>query len=235
MKVLILNSGLGHRMGAITAEHPKCMTEISASDTILSRQLRLLSQNGLTEVIMTTGYYDKVLIDYCQSLNLPIHFTFVNNPLYAQTNYIYSIYCAREYLKGDMLLIHGDLVFEQSVLQELLKCSTSCMKVSSTIPLPQKDFKAVVHNGLIEKVGIEYFSDALEAQAMYKLLSEDWKIWLDRICKFCESGNTGCYAEVALNEITNMCNIKALDVGNRLCTEIDTPEDLWKVKELISE
>ena len=29
MKALILNSGLGSRMGVITNEHPKCMTEIS--------------------------------------------------------------------------------------------------------------------------------------------------------------------------------------------------------------
>lgn len=41
MKALILNSGLGHRMGVLTSEHPKCMTEVSATDTILSRQLKL--------------------------------------------------------------------------------------------------------------------------------------------------------------------------------------------------
>lgn len=235
MKVLILNSGLGHRMGSITASHPKCMTEITDSETILSRQLRMLSQVGITEVVMTTGYYDSVLIDYCLSLNFPLHYTFVNNPLYAQTNYIYSIYCAQKYLEGDLLLIHGDLVFEQSVLQDLLTCNSSCMKVSTSVPLPQKDFKAVVHNGFVEKVGIEFFSDAVEAQAMYKLQSKDWKIWLDRICRYCEAGNTNCYAEVALNEIANLCNIKAIDVKDRLCTEIDTLDDLKKVKELISE
>lgn len=40
MKALILNSGMGSRMGVLTAGHPKCMTEISSIDTILSRQLR---------------------------------------------------------------------------------------------------------------------------------------------------------------------------------------------------
>ncbi len=28
MKALILNSGMGSRMGVLTSEHPKCMTEI---------------------------------------------------------------------------------------------------------------------------------------------------------------------------------------------------------------
>ena len=192
MKALILNSGLGHRMGVLTSEHPKCMTEISFTDTILSRQLRLIADAGIHEVVMTTGYFDEVLVNYCHSLKLPVHYTFVNNSLYAETNYIYSIYCARQYLDDDILLIHGDLVFEPSVLDDLLACEKSCMKVSSTISLPEKDFKAVVHNCRVEKIGIEFFADAMEAQAMYKLNKADWKIWLDKIIDFCESDNCKC-------------------------------------------
>ena len=37
MKALILNSGLGHRMGVLTSEHPKCMTELSAGGALLAR------------------------------------------------------------------------------------------------------------------------------------------------------------------------------------------------------
>ena len=80
MKALILNSGLGSRMGVLTSEHPKCMTEISARETILSRQLRLLADAEVTEVVMTTGLFDGVLVNYCESLDLPLHFTFVKNP-----------------------------------------------------------------------------------------------------------------------------------------------------------
>ena len=47
MKALILNSGFGHRMGDITKNHPKCMTEISNKETILSRQLRLIAENRI--------------------------------------------------------------------------------------------------------------------------------------------------------------------------------------------
>ena len=78
MKALILNSGMGSRMGVLTSEHPKCMTEISNHDTILSRQLKMIAQAGIEEVVMTTGYYDGVLVKYCQDLELPVHFTFVN-------------------------------------------------------------------------------------------------------------------------------------------------------------
>ena len=214
-------------MGILTSEHPKCMTEISSKDTILSRQLKLIASSDITEVVMTTGYYDEILVNYCNSLGLPLHYTFVNNPIYDQTNYIYSIYCAREYLKyDDIILMHGDLVFEENVFVDVVNYGTSCMTVSSKVKLPEKDFKAVINNGRIDKIGIEFFTDALAAQPLYKIKKDDWKVWLDKICEFCENGNRKCYAEKAFNEVSDKCDIRAFDVKHALCSEIDTPEDL---------
>ena len=226
MKALILNSGLGSRMGVLTSEHPKCMTEISHKETILSRQLRMIAEAGITEVVMTTGKFDKVLMSYCQSLELPIHIKYVKNPVYSEPNYIYSIYCAREFLDDDILLMHGDLVFENAVLDQVLACEKSCMTVSSTLELPEKDFKAVIRDGWIEKVGIDFFQDAMAAQPLYKLNREDWKCWLEQIVVFCEQNNVKCYAENAFNEISDRCHIAPLDVRDMLCNEIDNPEDL---------
>ena len=42
MKALILNSGMGSRMGDETKTHPKCMTKIQKNETIISRQLKQL-------------------------------------------------------------------------------------------------------------------------------------------------------------------------------------------------
>ena len=235
MKALILNSGLGSRMGVLTSEHPKCMTEISPMQTILSRQLKMLAEAGITEVVITTGYFDAVLVQYCNSLALPLHFTFVKNPIYDQTNYIYSIYCAREYLDDDILLMHGDLVFENEVLDRVLASPVSCMAVSSTLPLPEKDFKAVVKDGMVIKVGIEFFTDAMEAQALYHLKRNDWHKWLDKIIEFCENDNRKVYAENALNALDGAANIYALDVQNLLCSEIDNPEDLAVVTSKLKE
>ena len=236
MKALILNSGLGHRMGVLTSEHPKCMTEISAKDTILSRQLKLIADAGIKEVVMTTGYFDEVLVNYCHSLGLPLHYTFVNNPIYDKTNYIYSIYCAKEHLRDEeIVLMHGDLVFEAQVFDRVLASEVSCMTVSSTLPLPEKDFKAVIGEGRVKAVGIDLFTDALAAQPLYKLCREDWNIWLDEIIAFCESDNRKCYAENAFNKVSDKCLIYPLDVENALCGEIDTPEDLAIVSKQIAE
>ena len=46
MKALILNSGMGTRMAPLTDRQPKCLTELSPGETILSRQLRQLAEAG---------------------------------------------------------------------------------------------------------------------------------------------------------------------------------------------
>lgn len=235
MKALILNSGMGTRMGHITAEQPKCMTKISDKDTILSRQLRQLAEYGIEEVVMTTGYYDEILIKYCMSLELSLKYTFVKNEKYKETNYIYSIYCAKEHLKDDVILMHGDLVFDNQVLELLLNNEKSCMAVSSTQPIPAKDFKAVIREGRIDCIGIEFFQDVLAAQPFYKMYYNEWKIWLNEIIEFCENDDVKCYAENAYNAIADKCSLYPVDVRHLLCNEIDCEQDLAMVSAKIAE
>lgn len=234
MKALILNSGLGRRMGDITSQRPKCMTEISANETILSRQLKQLCEAGIRDVVITTGYFDEVLKEYVSSLGLDISYTYVYNDKYDSTNYIYSIYLARDFLDCDVILMHGDLVFEDGLLEDMLARDGSAMAVSSARALPQKDFKAVLRDGQIDKIGIEYFENAISAQPLYKLAKRDWLVWLGQIIKYCESGETGCYAEKAFCDISHQCELMPFYMGLKLCTEIDTPEDLVMVKEQLA-
>ena len=230
MKALILNSGMGTRMGKYTMEHPKCMTDITDNDSIISRQLKLIAEAGIEDVVITIGYFDQVLIDYCHSLKLPLKYIFVMNPLYRETNYIYSIYCARDALMNDdIIMIHGDLVFEKQVFDRVIASPVSCMTVSSTVPLPEKDFKAVILDDRIKKVGIEFFENTVAAQPLYRINKNDWNVWLDKISVFCEDNNRKCYAENAFNQVSDECLIYPLDVMDALCSEIDTPADLASV------
>lgn len=222
-------------MGTLTTNQPKCMTEISSTETMISRQLRQLAALNISEVVITTGYFDDVLVSYCTELDLPLKLTFVKNPDFRNTNYIYSIYCAREYLHDDIILMHGDLVFENAVLDEMINAKKSSMAVSSTVPIPQKDFKAVVRQGRIKKVGVEFFSEVVTAQPLYKIFKEDWEVWLNAIINFCESGNVKCYAENAFNEVSDSCKIYPVDIGDKLCNEIDNPQDLAVVSARLRE
>ena len=229
MRALILNSGMGSRMGLLTEHQPKCMIKISKRESILSRQLNQLANAGIEEVVITTGAFNRELRQYCDELENSPKILFVNNPDYQNTNYIYSIYCAREYLKDDILLLHGDIVFENEVLNRLLEARESSMIVSSTQPLPYKDFKAVVRDGRIFSVGVDFFENALAAQPFYKLLKKDWLCWLREIENFCTADKRNCYAEEALNKVAENLTLRPLDVYELFCREIDDEKDLSEV------
>lgn len=229
MKALILNSGIGKRMGRFTKSTNKCMAELYDGITIIDRQLLLLKKCGINEVVITTGPFANELENYIRNKYSDFSFEFVYNKLYESTNYIYSIFLAKEFVQDDIILMHGDLVFEESVLKEVVAADKSVMVIDSTLPLPQKDFKAVIQNGKIAKVGIEFFDNAYAAQALYKLMFKDWDLWLKRIQKYCLENNVNVYAENALNDISEKTEIVPLDVKGKLCAEVDNLEDLDEV------
>ena len=79
---------------------------------------------------------------YVESLGLDLNYHFVRNPLYEETNYIYSIYLAKEFLEDtNLLLLHGDLVVEDEVFFDFCEQEGSFMAGSTTKELPEKDFK----------------------------------------------------------------------------------------------
>lgn len=235
MKALILNSGIGKRMGILTQDKPKCMAELQPNMTLIKLQLMHLSDAGIREVVITTGPFAKLLECYVRENFPDMNFTFVNNPLYESTNYIYSIALAREALMDDdIILMHGDLVFELSVLKDILAIETSAMVVDSTLPLPEKDFKAVLDGDRVKAVGIEFFGNAVAAQPLYKLNRADWLVWLDAITAFCGEGNRKVYAENALNTVSGSMQLYRFDVKGRVCTEVDDAQDLEKCRKLSS-
>ena len=129
MKALVLNSGIGSRMGDLTKDTPKCMVKIKDNETILSRQLKMLKKNNVEDIVMTTGYLEDKIIDYIKELSIYKNINYVYNNRYNEVNYIYSIYLAREYLNDDILLMHGDLVFDEKVLYMILNSDRSVMAV----------------------------------------------------------------------------------------------------------
>lgn len=227
MKALILNSGLGSRLKTLTSNSPKCLLKINDEYTILKRQLECLYKYNIKDVVITTGYLSQQIIDYCNELKLDMNINFVFNDKYDSTNYIYSIYLAKDYLSNeDIILMHGDLVFSDEVLSNLINTKTSCMTITSFYPVIKKDFKVQVFDNKIKKISVNIFHNVFMGQPLYKINKEDWNIWLEEICNFCNSGNTNVYAEEAFNNISDKCNIKPLDIEDKLCMEIDDEDDL---------
>ena len=227
MIALLLNSGLGSRMGDETKEHPKCLTTISDSETIISWQVKLLERVGITEAVVTTGHLSDMLEAYLCSLDTPIRFHFVHNPRYRETNYIYSMYLARDLLAGqDVLSLHGDLVMHPAVMEKLAASPVSAVTVDTTLPLPEKDFKGRIRDGRLMEVGVNVFGpDCLELQPAYRFLARDFTRWMQEIERFVEAGNDRVYAENAFNAAWEDIPVYPLDVQGLLCAEIDNQED----------
>lgn len=232
MKIIILNSGLGSRLGDLTKHNPKALVKISNNHTIFSRAINILS-NYSNEFIITTGYLNNILIDYAKN-NFPnLNFTFVHNPSYDKTNYIKSIDLIDDF-SDDVILLHGDLVFSLNVAEKIFNSKISSVIIDSTIDLPKDDFKAKIVENKVNCISTKYFGeDSVACQPFYFLKQEDWKLWKSEIHNFCQNGDTNVYAENALNTILNKITLHPLDVLGELCTEIDNKNDLKRVKELL--
>ena len=230
MKALLLNSGVGSRMGSLTKHGPKCMSSIGAGYTILSRQLTLIAEVGIREAVITVGPFAGLLKEHVAGLNLPLHITYVPNPLYSETNYIYSMHLAAEHLDDDILLLHGDLVLESSVLWDLTASKKSVVAVDSTLPLPDKDFKARVQGGYVTAIGVAFFGpDCVACQPAYFWQREDFAAWMKAVGAFCSNGQRRVYAEDAFNGQSGAIPLHPLELNGRLCNEIDNLQDLEAV------
>ncbi len=233
MKAIILNSGMGTRLGELTQNNPKSLMKLKENETIFSRAISILSNFDIGEFIITTGYLNEVLINYCEE-NFPnTNFTFVHNPVYDKTNYIKSLDFIDDF-EDDVILLHGDLVFELKTAEKIINSDESCVVVDTTLEIPKDDFKAKIENNYVKYIGVDYFEDdAVPCQPFYKLKPKEWQAWKDSIHVFCNNNKTSVYAENALNEITDKVIIKPLDLKGLLCMEVDNKDDLAKVKEIL--
>ena len=60
-KAIILSAGQGSRLGHLTDDRPKCLIEFNGR-TLLDRQLDALAANGIEEVVVVTGFRNKIIV-----------------------------------------------------------------------------------------------------------------------------------------------------------------------------
>ena len=233
MKAMILNSGVARRLKPLTDNLPKCLLEINGK-SILARQIELLLSVGVEKYIITTGPLQEKIINHVKENFPELDVIYTNNPKFESTNYIYSMWLARNQIDDDdILLLHGDLVFEKSVVQKIVRQKTSSVIVDRNAPLPEKDFKGEIQKGKIIKIGIDVFGEnAAFLLPLYYWTKEDFHLWMNHIEKFVKNNNTSCYAENAFNEISDTIDLHPLYIVNEFCMEIDTLDDLNLAKQI---
>ena len=230
MKAMIFNSGAGSRMGSLTKDRPKCMMELYNGETIFERQIRILSSCGINEFIVTTGPYKGQLVDIANNYK-DLKFTFVENTNYKNTNYIVSMNNCYDLLNDDVLLLHGDLVFNKKLINKVINNKNKSVCLYNEIKkLPEKDFKARFYNNILKQVSISIFDeDCYAFQPLYKLSKRDIETWKNKVKEFVENGQINVYAENALNEITDEISIIGMSYKDDYIEEIDNEEDYNRV------
>ena len=120
MQALILAAGMGSRLKDLTADNTKCMVKVNGV-TMIERMLNQLENKAFSKIIIVTGYEGQKLIDFIETLDISTPIEFINNPIYDQTNNIYSLWLAKDkLLEEDTVLLESDLIFEDSILDALL-------------------------------------------------------------------------------------------------------------------
>ena len=230
MKAIIFNSGYGNRMGEFTKTHHKSMAPLKNGETIFHRQLRILSAEGIKDFIVTTGPFEEQLKAVAAEFD-GLNITFVRNDIFDKTNYIYSMYLARDYIDDDMIFMHGDLVFNRKLVHDVLNSAESNTgTVNYKKALPEKDFKSRVKDGKILEVSIKIFDeDCFAFQPFYKLDKATASAWVGKVVEYIHKGEDKCYAENALNEIFPALNIRAYDYDGYYIDEIDNLDDHARV------
>ena len=112
MKAIILASGEGSRMGKLTQNIPKPLLNINGK-SILEREISLLRKNGVNEIFVVMGYKKEkhVLKDI----------EYINDENFRERDQLSSLMSAKKEIRGDVIILFADIVFENIVLAKILE------------------------------------------------------------------------------------------------------------------
>ena len=127
MKVIILAAGRGTRLGHHTKEIPKGLVDVNGK-SIIERQIELFKKNDVTEIIIVRGYKKE---KFCWN-----DVTFIDNEDFANNNQLASLVLAQNMVSGNVLILFGDLIFEQTILDQILASSSD---ISIAVDLKWKE------------------------------------------------------------------------------------------------
>jgi choline kinase len=228
MKAIILASGVGRRLRPLTDRYPKSLIRLGGR-AIIDYQLEALVKHGVYDIVITTGHLGKKLEEHVRE-NSAVPVQFVHNPEYERTNYIYSLWLTKGLVDDDIILLHGDLLFDNVLIKKLLDAQGNRVLVNRQVLSPKKDFKALIKRGRVVRIGVNLSGPGTFFCApLCKFCKADFRLWLDKIEDFIMQGKVDCYAEDAFNEISDEVLLRPL-YFEEFCVEIDTKAELEKTR-----
>ncbi|MBT8078007.1 MAG: phosphocholine cytidylyltransferase family protein [Gammaproteobacteria bacterium] len=114
---VILAAGMGTRLKAENHDRPKGFLKLGEKP-IVEESISRLQEAGINSILIATGhchdYYDALARESGGSIQTAY------NASYRDSGSMYSLYCARELVQDDFLLLESDLIYEQRALTSLM-------------------------------------------------------------------------------------------------------------------
>jgi len=112
MKAIVLAAGMGRRLVPHTDHVPKALVPLRGQ-SLLSHQLRAYRAGGIDDVVVVRGWCGERLAAFPGVRS-------VENPRYADTNILHSLFAAQAEIDGAFVSSYGDIVFAPDVVRTLL-------------------------------------------------------------------------------------------------------------------
>jgi NDP-sugar pyrophosphorylase family protein len=241
MKAVILAAGRGTRLRPFTDSAPKCLAPLNGTP-ILQRQLEALDRAGVRDCVLVVGYRATEVRARIGRWWGGVRVSYVENPRYHETNNLYSLWLASRELDDDILLLEGDLVFDEGLLLDLNRSPYPDTAVVDAYR-PSMEGTVVLATGGVatamvlksaQRKGFDYRA-AFKTVNIY-LLSRTTvaRHLVPKLDRFVTDGHTGQFYEAALAELIAQGRLR-LGVhlpGARRWAEIDTVDDLLQARRL---
>jgi len=164
----------------LTDRYPKSLLRVGGK-TLIDYQLEALAKHGICDIVITTGHLGKKLEDHVRKTGAA-SIQFVHNPEYERTNYIYSLWLTKGLVDEDIILLHGDLIFDSVLIRKLLEARGNRVLVNRHVLSPEKDFKALIKRGRVVRIGVNLSGPGTFLCApLYRFSQADFLLWLDKI------------------------------------------------------
>ena len=120
-QAIILAAGMGVRLKELNRGIPKGFISLGNDKPIIEHSIDALLACGIKDIIIVTGFMDK---HYENLRSRYPQIKTVRNEKYSETGTMYSLWCARNLVNTDFILLESDLIYEIRAIKELLE-STS--------------------------------------------------------------------------------------------------------------
>tara|TARA_B110000914_G_C15329386_1_gene384036 strand:- start:1 stop:720 length:720 start_codon:yes stop_codon:yes gene_type:complete len=113
MRAIILAAGRGSRLLNLSSTMPKCMVTLK-NKPLISYQIKSLSENNIENISVVAGYLKNKI------KNNKIT-KFFENKIWNNTNMVYSLYMANEWLScEDCIVSYGDIFYSKETVANLI-------------------------------------------------------------------------------------------------------------------